>query len=123
MGASLLIGPKDRLPHIAHGEYQYANIKEAQTAVLVAAGSGVVHSITVGVVAAALLTLHDVAAGGAVDVTTEIATISVAALTSQPFILDVAFSKGLAAVMGTGTAQATVYFWGAPVQSSRTFGI
>jgi hypothetical protein len=123
MAASLLIGPKDYLPHVAHDEYQYANIIEAQTAVLVAAGSGVVHSVTIGVVAAGLLKLYDVASGGTTDATTEIATLSVAALTSGPFILDVAFSKGLTGVLTGATAQVTVYFWGAPLQSSRTFGI
>jgi hypothetical protein len=123
MAASLLIGPKDRLPHVAHGEYQYASIKEAQTAVLVAAGSGVVHSVTIGVVGAGTLILYDLAAGVTPSASTnEIATLSVAALTSGPFILDVAFSKGLTAVLDVA-AHVTVYFWGAPVQSSRTFGI
>lgn len=118
--ATLLIGPTNRGAYPNNDEYNYARINAAQTAVLVAAGAGKVHSITVGVVGT-LLRLFDVASGGTADDTTEMARFDVSVLTSQPMILDVVFTQGLTAIL-TGAGDVTVYFAGAKVASTRTFG-
>lgn len=118
--ASLHIGPTDRTLYPANNEYQYAEIELAQTAVLVAAGGGRLHSVEIGVVGT-LAQFYDTPAGGTADATTRIATVPLDALTNQPFILDVAFGKGLTVIV-TGTAVLTVAFTGAPTVSPRTFG-
>ena len=114
--ASLLIGPMGRTPDYANNEHYYAHIIDAQTAVLVAAGGGMVHTVSVGVIGT-LAVFYDVAAGGATDATTRIATVSLAALTSQPTILDVAFSAGLTVVV-TGAGELTVSFRGANIANT-----
>ena len=123
MAVSLLIGPKNALPHYAHGQHNYAQLIDAQTGVVVARGAGVVHSVTVGVVGT-LLKLYDVATGGTTDATTQIANVSLAALTSQPTILNVMFTQGLTAIVTGANAELTIAFDGATgLTNSRTFGV
>lgn len=117
--ASLVIGPTNRNPDYFNGEYQYADIIDAQTAVLVSAGGGVVHTVEIGVVGT-LAVFYDTPSGGTTDATTQIAKVSLAALSSQPIILDVAFSKGLTVVVTGASTELTVSFRGAQTVSSRT---
>lgn len=117
--ASLLIGPTGRNPDYARNEHQYAKITGAQTAVLVAHGGGMVHTVEVGV-AGTLAVFHDVESGGSLSAATEIATISLASVGNYPD-LDFAFSKGLTVVV-TGAGELTVMFRGAQTVSTRTFG-
>jgi len=118
--ASLHIGPVDLMPNQALGEYQYAYINLAQTAVIVTAGAGVLHAVLVGV-AGTLLKLYDVASGGTTDATTQIATIDASApTTAGPFLLDVAFGKGLTAIL-TGAGEVTLAFRGTATLSPRTY--
>lgn len=119
--ASLLIGPKGRNPDRANGEFQYADIIDAQTAVLVSKGGGVIHTVEIGVVGT-LAIFYDVKEGGTTDATTQIAKVSLAALTSQPIILDVAFSQGLTVVVTGSSTELTVSFLGAQTVSPRQFG-
>lgn len=120
--ASLNIGPVNFLPNQALHEYQYAYVNLAQTAVIVAAGAGVVHSVVIGV-AGTLLKLYDTPSGGTADGTTQIATIDASApTTNDPALLDVAFSKGLTAIL-TGAGELTISFRGAATVSARTFGV
>lgn len=119
--ASLHIGPTDRNPHVARNEYQYAFIKLAQTAVLVAAGGGTLHTITIGVVGT-LAKFFDTPSGGTADDTTEIATVDISAVQNEPIIIDIAFAKGLTCVVTGAAAEITVSFLGAPTVSPRTFG-
>lgn len=116
--ATLLIGPTGRNPDRHRGEHQYARINLAQTAVLVSAGGGQVVGLTVGVVGT-LAKFYDVAAGGTLDDTTQIATYSLAAL-GDIDATEFAFSQGLTVVV-TGAADITVYFDGANTVSPRTF--
>lgn len=117
--ASSHIGPVRRNPDHGNGEHQYAYITGADTYNLVAAGGGCVHTVVVGVVGT-FLKLYDTPAGGTTDATTQIATISLAALGAYPNI-DAEFSKGLVAIV-TGAAELTITFRGAPTVSDRTFG-
>lgn len=116
------IGPVDRNPNYAAGEHQYANGVGAGTTSLVDAGGGRVHSVIVGVVGT-LLELHDVAAGGSTSATTRIATIDTSVLTTNPIILDVAFSKGLTAITTGAGTNITIALMGVPtVTTRRSFG-
>lgn len=120
MAVSLVIGPTGHNPSVARDEYQYAAIKDAQTAVLVAAGAGLLRSVMVGA-AGTRAKFYDVASGGTADATTEIANVPTATA-GQVTKLDIAFSKGLTCVTtGTGT-EITVTFRGAATLSPRTFG-
>ena len=119
--ATLLIGPTGQNPHYAMGENQYARLTGAQTAVLVAHGAGNVHTVVVGV-AGTLLKLYDVATGGTTDDTTEIATVDISQATRETLTLDVAFSKGLTAIVTGASADLTVSFRQAQTVSPRTFG-
>ena len=119
--ASLLLGPTGRTPDYSANDHQYANIKLAQTAVLVSRGGGHLHTVIVGVVGT-LAKFYDVASGGTTDATTEIATISLAALTHGTFLLDVAFSQGLTCIV-TGTAEIFVSFQGSQTTNPRNFGV
>lgn len=114
------IGPADLAPAAGLGVFQYAYLSGAATYALVT-GAGVVHSIVCGV-NGTLLKLYDVAAGGTTDATTQIATIDLSAVATMPcFVLDVAFSKGLTAIV-TGAAELTISFRGTATSSARTFG-
>lgn len=117
--ASLLIGPKGRNPDYARNEHQYANITGAQTAVLVAHGGGMVHTVQIGVVGT-LAIFYDTPEGGTTDATTEIMRLSLATLGDYDN-LDFAFSQGLTVIV-TGGAELTVMFRGAQTVSPRTFG-
>lgn len=115
------IGPADLTPDQALGEFQYAYLSGAATYALVT-GAGVVHTVLVGVVGT-LLKLYDVAAGGTTDATTQIATIDLSSATANGgFLLDVAFSKGLTAIV-TGSAELMISFRGTTTSSARTFGV
>lgn len=121
--ASLTIGPTGFLPNQALNEYQYAYIFQAQTAVVVAAGAGVLHSVIVGV-NGTLLKLYDTPSGGTADATTQIATIDLSAAATLPaFLLDIAFSKGLTAVVTGANAELTLSFRGTATTNPRTFGV
>lgn len=120
--ASLTIGPVNQMPNEALGEYQYAYIFQAQTAVIVAAGAGVLHSVLCGV-AGTLLKLYDTVSGGTADATTQIATIDLASASANGgWVLDVAFSKGLTAIVTGANAEVTLAFRGTATTSARTFG-
>lgn len=120
--ASLVIGPTGRNPDYAHGENQYAEIIGAQTAVLVSAGGGFLHTVTVGVTGT-LITFYDVKAGGTTDATTQIAVLTLTDVTRETATLDVAFSQGLTAIVtGGATTAVNVSFRGAQTVSPRTFG-
>ncbi len=119
--ASLLIGPTGRYPDYARGENQYARINGAQTAVLVSAGGGMVHTVTVGV-AGTLAKFYDVKAGGTLDDTTEFATVDLSVVApGATVILDEDFSQGCTVVV-TGGADITVSFRGSQTVNPRTFG-
>lgn len=119
--ASLVIGPTGQNPHYAMGENQYARILNAQTAVLVAHGSGNLHTVVVGV-AGTLAKFYDTPTGGTADDTTEIATVDISQATRETLTLDVAFSKGLTVVVTGASADLTVSFRQAQTVSPRTFG-
>ncbi len=116
--ASLTIGPTGRTPTQALNEFQYAYIYLAQTAVIVPAGHGTLHAIVVGV-AGTDLKLYDTPSGGTADATTQIATVSLAAVSY--LLLDIAFTKGLTAVVA-GAAEVTLSFRGTATVNPRTFG-
>lgn len=119
--ASLNIGPTGRNPDRARGEHQYAHIIGDQTAVLVGGGGGQLHSILTGVVGT-LAKFYDTASGGTTDATTQLCTVSLGALTSGPYILDVAFSKGLTCIVtGGASTEVTISFDGAQTVSPLTF--
>jgi hypothetical protein len=115
------IGPADLTPNQALGEFQYAYLSGAATYALVT-GSGTVHTVVVGV-AGTLLKLYDVAAGGTTDSTTQIATIDLAgpATGGGMYVLDVAFSKGLTAIVTGSSAELMLSFRGTTTTSARTF--
>ena len=120
--ASLNLGPVNHMPNQALGEYQYAYINLAQTAVIVAAGGGTLHSVIVGV-AGTLLKLYDTVSGGTTDATTQIATIDLSSASANGgWVLDVVFSKGLTAIV-TGTAEVTLSFRGTATLNARQFGV
>lgn len=116
--ATLLLGPKGRQPDRARGEHSYARINGAQTAVLVSAGGGQVVGATIGVVGT-LAEFYDVAAGGTLDDTTKVCTLSLASLADFD-APEFAFSQGLTVVV-TGAADLTVYFDQSQTVSPRTF--
>jgi hypothetical protein len=118
--ASLTLGPVGLTPQQHLHEYQYAYIFQAQTAVIVAAGCGVLHAIVVGV-AGTLLKLYDTPSGGTADATTQIATVDLAAVSY--LVLDIAFSRGLTAVVTGGSAEITLSFRGTSTLNPRTFGV
>lgn len=115
----MLIGPTGRNPERALGEFQYAKLDGAATYVIVDKGGGTLHTVSIGVTGT-LAIFYDTPSGGTTDDTTEIATVSLAALSSQPIILDVDFSQGLTCVV-TGAAELTVSFNGAETTNPRTF--
>lgn len=115
----MLIGPLGRNPDRFQGEFQYAKLDGAATYVLVDAGGGTLHTVNVGVVGT-LAVFYDVAQGGTLDDTTEMARVSLASLDTNPIILDVDFSQGLTCVV-TGGAELTVAFNGAETLNPRTF--
>lgn len=117
--ATLVFGPQDRWPDVARGEWQWARINGAQTAVLVQHGGGMVHTVVNGA-AGTLIKLYDTPEGGTTDDTMEIATLGLEA-TRETATLDVSFSKGLTAIV-TGAGDCTVSFIGRQTVSSRTFG-
>src|SRR5258708_1774503 len=97
--ASLLIGATGRNTDYTRGEAQYAHIIGAQTAVLVSAGGGMVHTVNIGI-AGTLAKFYDVKSGGPTDATTLIFTVDISAPTTAPFDLpDVAFSQGLTVIV------------------------
>lgn len=120
--ASLNIGPLGRYPDVARGEWQYANIIGAQTAVLVAKGGGMVHTVVCGI-AGTLAEFYDAATGAALTPANKIATVDIAAATRETETLDVSFSQGLRVVVtGAATCDLTVTFIGAQTVSPRNFG-
>lgn len=121
MAGTLNIGPVGRNPDRARGEHQYAFMKGADTYVLVSKGGGQLHTLIVGV-AGSLAKFYDTPSDGTTDETTQIATVSLAAVTATPLILDVAFSKGLTCVVTGASAELTVSFDGAQTTSPRQFG-
>lgn len=118
--ASLVFGPQDRFPDVARGEWQWARISLAQTAVLVPHGGGMVHTVVCGV-AGTLAKFYDVAEGGTLDDTTEIVTVDISTATRETNTLDLAFSRGLTVVV-TGAADMTVTFLGRQTVSRLHFG-
>jgi hypothetical protein len=102
--ASLTIGPEDRNPDYARGEKKVAHIIGDQTAVLSARGGGHIHAIVVGVTGT-LAKFYDIAAGVTPAAANQMCTVSLAAVTVGPMILDAAFSKGCTVVVtgGAGT--------------------
>lgn len=117
--ATLVFGPQDRFPDVARQEWQWARINGAQTAVLVPRGGGMVHTVVNGV-AGTLIKLYDTFEGGVTDDTTEIATLGLEA-TRETATLDVAFSRGLTAIV-TGAGDCTVSFIGRQTVSRLHFG-
>lgn len=121
--ASLTIGPTGRIPQQALNEFQYGYIFQAQTAVLVAAGQGTLHTVVVGV-NGTLAKFYDTPSGGTTDATTQIATLDLSAAATLPtFILDVAFSKGLTVVVTGSNAELTVSFRGTATTNPKTAGV
>lgn len=111
-------GPTDRHPDFARNEYQYGRLESEGTEVIVPNGGGRVHTVAVGV-AGTLLILHDVESGGATSDATEIATVSLAA--AGNVTLDVAFSKGLTAIVTGAASDITISFGTRHMLSPRTF--
>jgi hypothetical protein len=118
--ASLTIGPVGRNPDRARGEHQYAFIVGEQTASLVDAGGGELHTVVVGV-AGTLAKFYDAAEGASLSADNQIATVSLAAVTSGPLNIGVAFSRGLQCVVTGASAELTVAFDGAQTVSPLTF--
>jgi hypothetical protein len=118
--ASLLIGPTERNADRGLQENQYARINLAQTAVLVSAGSGSIHAVTVGV-AGTLAKFYDTPEGGTTDDTTQMLTVDL----SVPDVkhgIDIGFSRGCTVIV-TGGADITVSFIAAQTTAAtRTFG-
>lgn len=119
--ATLLIGPTGRNPDRSRQEHQYAKINEEQTAVLVANGGGQVVGVVVGV-AGTLAKFYDTPSGGTTDDTTEIMTLSLAAV-GDIDAPEFAFSKGLTVVVTGAAAELTVFFDGEQTVSGRNFGV
>ena len=117
--ASLTIGPVDRTPDHATNEFQYAFIKLAQTAVLVSAGNGKLHTVQVGV-AGTTAKFFDIVEGDTPADANQIATVDLAQLETHVF--DIGFSKGLTVVV-TGAAELTVSFRGTQMVAALTFGV
>lgn len=115
---AMLIGPKGRTPDASIFEHQWVKLDGAATYV-VADGGGFLHTVEVGVVGT-LAIFYDTRSGGTTDDTTEIATVSLAALTSQPIILDISFSQGLTVIV-TGAAELTLTGRFAQTLNPRTF--
>lgn len=121
--ASLVIGPVDRYPDYARGENQYARILGAQTAVLVAHGGGMVHTLTCGV-SGTLAKFYDTPTGGTTDDTNEIATVTLTNADRETVLLDVDFGRGLTVVVtGDANTDITISFRSASIVSERHFGV
>lgn len=111
--ASLTLGPAGRNPDYGRGENNYAHIIGAQTAVL-ARGHGHLHSVRVGVVGT-LAKFYDIAPGGTPGAGNQIATVSLAAVSTNGEIGlgDVAFELGCTVVVtGDASTELSVAYQG-----------
>lgn len=105
MAAPTNTGPDNRTPDYAQGEFDYAFLKGAAT-YDVDRGAGSLHACIVGVVGT-LVKFYDIAPGGTPSDANQIATVSLAALSTGPILFDAGFALGLTAVV-TGAAELTV---------------
>lgn len=111
MSITARYGPEGRSPDYGTFEYKDVHMSGAGTEEIAAFGSGIVHTIVLGVAggAGALLKLYDAPATGTLDATTEIVVVDLSTLVNGIIHrIDAAFANGLTAVVTGATSEFTL---------------